>query len=249
MNSTVDIKIPGTLPSAVRAWLSQCAHTLIESLGDQLAALLLFGSAAEGLMRASSDVNLLVMLRRFDPVRIDRASEVLQNAAVAVELHPMFLLASELPLAVESFAVKFDDIAHRRVLLYGTDPFEGLTISRELLLERLQQVLLNLTLRLRTAYAVGRAREENLASLIADCAAPLRRSAYAMLELRGVRPTSPKAALESLLAEWGSEWSDVLRSLTQARVELRLAPGAAAPIILRLADLSESMRQRAAALR
>src|ERR1700722_8392141 len=122
----VENKLPETLPAAVRAWLSQASQALIECLGEELEALILFGSAAEGLMRASSDVNLLVVLNRFDPARIDRASAVLQDAAAAVELHPMFLLAGELSLAAESFSEKFDDIAHRHVVLYGRDPFDKL---------------------------------------------------------------------------------------------------------------------------
>jgi predicted nucleotidyltransferase len=248
MDSKIDSKIPDALPAAVRAWVSQASQALIESLGEELEALILFGSAAEGLMRASSDVNLLVVLRRFDSDSIDQVSDVLQNAAAAVELHPMFLLSSELPIATESFSVKFDDIAHRRVLLYGTDPFDGFTIRRALLTQHLQQVLFNLTLRLRTLYATGRAREERLAGLIADTAAPLRRSAYAILELRGARPSSPKAALESLAAELPGDWSEDLESLSKAREELHLAPGRAAKLILRLAELSESLRQRAASL-
>jgi predicted nucleotidyltransferase len=248
MESTIDHKIPQGLPAAVRTWLSQPSQTLIDCLGEELEALILFGSAAEGLMRASSDVNLLVVLRRFDPERIDRASAVLQDAAAAVELHPMFLLASELPLAAESFSVKFDDIAHRHVVLYGKDPFEALTIPRALIVGRLQQVLFNLTLRLRTLYANGRAREESLAAVIADTAAPLRRSAYAILELRGDRPSSPKAALESLATELGGDWTYDLQGLSKAREDLHLNPGTAAKLILRLAELSESLRQRAASL-
>ena len=248
MDTTIDSKIPDALPTEVRGWLSQSAQDLIECLGDELEALILFGSAAEGRMRASSDVNLLVILRRFDPVRIDRVSGVLQNAAAAVELHPMFLLSSELPLAAESFAVKFDDIAQRRVLLYGTDPFEGLVIPRSLLLLRLQQVLFNLTLRLRTLYAVGRVREESLAALIADTAAPLRRSAFVILELRGARPSSPKAALEALAAELQGDWSLDLQNLSRAREDLQLAPGSAPKLLLRLAKLAEALRQQAAKL-
>jgi predicted nucleotidyltransferase len=239
---------PEALPAAVRSWLSQVSQTLIDSLGEELESLILFGSAAEGLMRASSDVNLLIVLSRFDPERIDRASAVLQDAAAAVELHPMFLLASEVPLAAESFSVKFDDIAHRHVVLYGTDPFEILKIPRALLVKRLQQVLFNLTLRLRTLYAVGRAREESLAAVIADTAAPLRRSAYSILELRGGHPSSPKAALESLAAEIGGEWTHDLQSLSKAREDLHLDPGTAAKLILRLAELSESLRRQAASL-
>jgi predicted nucleotidyltransferase len=248
MESTIDNKIPEALPAAVRSWLSQSSQTLIDSLGEELEALILFGSAAEGLMRASSDVNLLIVLRRFDPERIDRASAVLQDAAAAVELHPMFLLASELPLAAESFSVKFDDIAHRHVVLYGKDPFDNLSIPRALIVKRLQQVLFNLTLRLRTLYANGRAREESLAALIADTAAPLRRSAFAILELRGDQPASPKAALESLAAELDGDWTGDLQNLSKAREDLHLDPGTAGNLILRLAELSEALRQQAASL-
>jgi hypothetical protein len=248
MQSSIDNQIPETLPAEVRAWLSQVSQALVDSLGAELQGLVLFGSAAEGLMRASSDVNLLVVLRRFDPERVASASTVLQDAAAAVELHPMFVLASELPLAAESFSVKFDDIAHRHVILYGMDPLEALTIPRAPLVRRLQQVLFNLTVRLRTLYAVGRAREESLAAVIADTAAPLRRSAYAILELRGDRPSSPKAALESLASELGGDWTQDLQSLSKAREELRLDPGMAANLILRLAELSEFLRHQAASL-
>jgi predicted nucleotidyltransferase len=248
MESSIDNKFPQGLPVDVRAWLSQASQTLIEYLGEDLEALILFGSAAEGLMRASSDVNLLVVLRKFDPERIDRASAVLQNAAAAVEMHPMFLLGSELSLAAESFSVKFDDIAHRHVVLYGNDPFENLSIPRALIVKRLQQVLFNLTLRLRTLYANGRAREESLAAVIADMAAPLRRCAYAILELRGDRPSSPKAALEALAAELGGDWTADLTNLSKAREELHLDPGAAPPLILRLAELAERLRQLATKL-
>jgi hypothetical protein len=89
MEGRIGDKIPEALPAAVRSWLSRSSQTLIDSLGEELEALILFGSAAEGLMRASSDVNLLVVLRRFDSDRIDSASAVLQNAAAAVSCSPV----------------------------------------------------------------------------------------------------------------------------------------------------------------
>jgi hypothetical protein len=245
MITALDSRVPAGLPDAVRDWLAQASQTLVDSLGEDLLALILFGSAAELVMRASSDVNLLVVVRRFDSERINGASAVLQNAAAAVELHPMFLLAEELTLALEYFSVKFDDIAHRHVVLYGTDPFEALVIPRAQLAMRVQQVLFNQTLRLRSLYAVGRAREETLAAAIAEIAAPLRRCAYAILELRGERPASPKAALETLGGELGGDWTHDLVSLSKAREQLMLDPGAAAGLILRLSELAELLRQLA----
>ena len=46
MESTIDNKIPGALPAEVRAWLSQSSQALIDCLGEDLEALILFGSAA-----------------------------------------------------------------------------------------------------------------------------------------------------------------------------------------------------------
>jgi len=235
--------IPENLPDEVKHWLSSVSDALIRSFTDDLEALVLFGSAAEGQMRASSDVNLLVVLRRFEAVRADSVSDILQNAAAAVELHPMFVLTTELKLAAESFAVKFDDIAHRRALLYGTDPFEAMVIPRSLLLHRLQQVLLNLTLRLRATYMLNQGREERLALAVADAAAPLRRCAHAILDLRGSPQESPKASLVTLAAELGGDWTSDLQNLSKAREELRLPAGSAGPLILRLARLAEAMQR------
>jgi hypothetical protein len=247
MTSAIDGKIPEGLPEVVRAWLLRTSQVLVDSLGEELQSLVLFGSAAELHMRASSDVNLLVVLTRFNPERIARTRAELQDAAAAVELHPMFLLASELPVALECFSVKFDDIAHRHVILHGSDPFEALKIPRAQLAARVQQVLFNQTLRLRSLYAVGSAREEMLVALIADVAAPLRRCAFSILEMRGEQPSSPKAALEVLAGELEGDWAQDLQGISKAR-ELQLDAGAASGLILRLAALSESLRQQAASL-
>jgi hypothetical protein len=237
------IYLPENLPEEVRKWLSWVSEALVESFADDLEALVLFGSAAEGRMRASSDVNLLVVLRRFEAARADGVSEIIQSAAAAVELHPLFVLTTELQPAAESFAVKFDDILHRRALLYGTDPFAAVVIPRHLLLHRLQQVLLNLALRLRATYLLNRGREERLALEIADAAAPLRRCAHAIMELRGSAQESPKDALVTLASELGDDWTSDLHNLSKAREELRLPAGSAGPLILRLGLLAEAMQR------
>jgi predicted nucleotidyltransferase len=245
--NAIPLQLPDNLPADVREWLSRTAAALVRSFAGDLRSLILFGSAAEGRMRASSDVNLLVVLERLEVARLNELAELVQAASAAVQLHPMFILSSEFRLATEAFAVKFDDIAHRHVLLYGVDPFADLVIPRALLIGRIQQVLLNLTLRARTTYALNCRREEALTRAVAEAAAPLRRSAYAILELRGVQSTSPKEALEVLAAELG-DWGEELRQLTRARQELQLASATAGPLLLRLAALAESMQGSAAAL-
>jgi len=61
-------------------------------------------------------------------------------------------------------------------------------------LARLRQVLLNLALRLRSAYAADGDREERLAVLVADAAGPLRSCAATIVELQGRSAASGKSA-------------------------------------------------------
>jgi hypothetical protein len=242
------VRLPDAIPPEVASWLSQAAAALIDSFEADLQALILFGSAAEGRLRSSSDVNLLVVLRAFDAARAKRAQPVLRAAASAIQLHPMFLLRAELTLAIDSFAVKFEGIAQRGFVMYGEDALGAISIPRTALLHRLRQVLLNLTLRLRAAYTVGSVPEERLALIIAEAAAPLRNSAHTILELRGTPQTSPKAALEVLAAELGDHWADDLKVLSKVREDLLLPAGAAEPLVLRLAALAQALQQHAAAL-
>jgi hypothetical protein len=76
----------------------------------------------------------------------------------------MFLLATEVPAAMEAFAAKFADVLRRRRVLFGDDPFAGRTIPRAAEIARLRQVLLNLILRLRAAYVSDGDREEGRAA-------------------------------------------------------------------------------------
>jgi predicted nucleotidyltransferase len=248
-DDSAQLHIPENLPAPVSDWLTRVCQALIASFGADLESLILFGSAAEGRMRASSDVNLLVVLHRWDANRLNDIVEVIQTAAAAIELHPLFVLHAELPLAAESFAVKFEDIAHRRVVLHGEDPFRDLVIPRAVLVAHVQQVLLNLILRLRATSVLNRDRDEVLTIAIADAAAPLRRSAQTIMELRGSKGLAPKQALQELTVELGSGWDKELALLSKAREELRLPAGSAAHLLSRMADLAQAMQSAAAALR
>src|SRR6185436_3140946 len=168
---------------------------------SDLVSVVLFGSAAEGKLRATSDVNILLVLRRFEQPRADRMREPLRLAHAAVQLNAMFVLEGELAAANEAFAVKFADIQARHRVLFGSDPFAGLGTPRDALIRRLRQVLLNQQLRLRERYVMLSLREEQLARVIADAAPPLRASAASLLQLEGRPAAAPKAALEQLVRE------------------------------------------------
>jgi predicted nucleotidyltransferase len=213
------------------------------SFATDLSSVVLFGSAAEGRLRPTSDVNLLLLLTKFDQGRADGLRTPLSVAQAAIRLSPMFILEAELPSAINAFAEKFSDILRRRKVLFGSDPFIGVTIPREILMTRLDQVLLNLILRLRDAYVTRGLREEQLAFAIADAAGPLRSCAATLLELNGQNENSPKAALEKFVQTSGnSTWSEALQRVSEAREQQILPAGVAGTSLLKLIDIAHQMR-------
>lgn len=237
------------LPPQVRRVLHDVVEAACGAFGPALRSVVLYGSGAEGRLRATSDVNLILVLRAFDRARADQIREPLRIAEAAIRLSAMFLLEAEIAAAMEAFAEKFADVLRRRQILYGDDPFRALTVARRAAIARLKQVLLNQILRLRALYVLRSQREEQLALVVADAAGPLRSSAASLLELEGCPAASPREALRlvaSALPE--SDWDTVLARLSEARETRRLAPGVAGDTLLRLIELATRMRARADAL-
>jgi predicted nucleotidyltransferase len=191
------------------------------ALGDDLKSIVLYGSAAEQKLRITSDVNIVIVLNRFSCARIDPFREQFRLAHASVRLTAMFLLADEIPAAAEAFAVKFGDIISRHRVLFGDDPFLHLDISRAATIRRLQQVLLNLVLRLRHEYVLSSLREEQAAFAIADAAGPLRASAQSILQLEARAASSPKEALQTLIDDAGfAAFAPLLPQISLARLPL-----------------------------
>lgn len=206
-------------------------------------SILLFGSGAEGRLRLTSDLNLLIVLKRFEKAQVDSFREPWRAASVAGQVSAMFVLESELPAAAEAFAVKFDDIARRRRVLFGSDPMAGLNTSRTAKIQRLRQVLMNFMLRLRERYTSLSLREEQLASVLANAAGPLRSAAATLLELEGTPVDSPKEALERVASSLEGS-APTLELISNARISRTVPAGAAGPALFRLIALAEAMQSR-----
>ena len=246
----MDDQFINSLPPNVGRVLTEFVEQARNAFADDLRAIVLYGSGAEGKLRPTSDVNLLLVLSAFDREKADQLREPLRLAHATIQLRAMFLLKSELRPAMEAFAVKFADIMRRRRVLYGDDPFAGISVSRGDAIIRLKQTLLNLTLRLREAYIARGLREEQLVAVIADLAGPLRSCAGALLELEGKPVESAKEALQQFAASLpeGPARVEEISRISEARQQRTLAPGTAAPTLFHLIELASSMRARVDAL-
>lgn len=234
------------LPERVTRVLDEFVSAARDAFGEALAAAVLFGSAAEGRLRPASDVNLVLVLRSFTPAHAQAIEGRLRFSEAAIRLRVMFLLESEITAAAAAFAQKFADIASRRVVWWrsdggGADPFAGLVVPREALGRQIEQVLLNLAMRLRERAASDWSREDVLGRALSDAVGPVRASAQGLLALRGKTAESPKAALAELAAMEGAPHPHLAGYFSALR-EGRAQPGTVGGALMETIELIGWMR-------
>jgi predicted nucleotidyltransferase len=248
MSTSRPLEVP-QLPPQIQAVLDDFLKSAKASFGDRLQSVVLYGSAAEGKLRATSDLNLILILSSFEQAKADTLRQPLRIAQTAIQLRPMFLLSEEISAATRSFAPKFADILRRRVILHGNDPFASIFIPRDSEIRQLRQQLLNLTLRLRAAYVARSLREEQLALVIAGAAGPLRSYSVSLLEWEGHLAASPQQAFEQLGADLGiANWSSTVSAMIAAQESHLTSPGSAAVLFFQLLDFAQRLRARVEAL-
>lgn len=245
------VSLANDLTPKVSSVLTEFVNSAKTAFQDDLRSVVLYGSGAEGKLRPTSDVNVIVVLAKFDQDKANQLREPLSLAHAAIKLNAMFLLEEEVQPAFQSFAVKFADIKRRRRVLYGDDPFAATSVSREDSISRLRQTLLNLILRLRESYISRGLREEQLVATIADAAGPLRSCAASLLELEGAAAPSAKEALQQISSSLpGAEKrNEDLELVSEARQQQTLPPGVAALTLFHLIELARLMWVRASELK
>lgn len=141
------------VPTRTRGELRSAADRLITGLGDNLHALVLYGSAVRGDFDArNSDVNLLIVLNHSTA----EAHQVIRSVSGGrLRLDPMVLEAGVVDAAAQVFALKFMSIQRHHAVLYGEDPFAQLTVETDRLVFLVEQELRNERMRLIHAYVMS----------------------------------------------------------------------------------------------
>jgi predicted nucleotidyltransferase len=237
----------GELPANVASVLGTFLAAAREAFSSDLVSALLFGSAAEDKLAASSDVNLLLVLRTFTPDQIGRMRDAFLAAEAAIKLRVMFVLEDEVSSAAELFAQKFADILRRHRTIFGKDVLASLRIPRHSEVFRLRQVLLNLVLRTREACVARGQRPEQVVRILADTLGPLRAACATLLELEGASDPDSTAALASVAASFGPQGSDAAAQLQSAHEGRSLGVHADEALFRALALIMQ-ISQRAARL-
>lgn len=174
------------LPPPVRRRLDELKQSLTAALGDDLACLLIFGSAARGEYReGQSDIDLMVVLKDAARDKLAAIANPITLARYAARIETMILTVAEIPRAADVFPLLYDDIRRCHLLLAGTDPFSALAISDKHRRLRIEQELREAQIRLRRAVVDAQGAREALAGAVFRKTRQIRGSLRALLALRG----------------------------------------------------------------
>lgn len=232
------------LPPATASALEAFVASTVSAFADDLVSVTLFGTAAEGRLRTTSDVNVIIVLERVRREALDAITEPARLAEGLIRLSPMFVLRGEIGAAAAEFALKFSDITNRHIVLHGEDVFATVTVDRDELARRVRQVLLNLSIRLRERYVSQSLRQEQAARVIAETAGPLRAAAAAIIELETGERLAPREALQRIARESSAETAALIDSISAAREKGVLPPGEAPVRLFAMVQLAGSLYDR-----
>ena len=137
--------------------------------GDNLASVVLYGSAASGdFVQLESDYNLLIALHRITPEDLRLAQPPMREWQRLGHPLPVYFTFAELHDAADVFPIEFHQMERARVVLYGRDPFESIKISDENLRHQTEYELRSKLIQLRRLYIPASSSAERLRDLMTD---------------------------------------------------------------------------------
>ncbi|MFL6227717.1 MAG: hypothetical protein ACJ741_02945 [Pyrinomonadaceae bacterium] len=137
--------------------------------GDNLASVVLYGSAAAGDHAGEdSDYNLLIALRRITPEDLRLAQAPVREWQRLGHPLPVYFTTEELRDAADVFPIEFHQMRRARVVLHGDDPFASLEISDENLRHQTEYELRSKLIQLRRLYIPASVSVDKLCDLMAD---------------------------------------------------------------------------------
>lgn len=170
--------------------VQEALNSLIDDLrathGDNLASVVLYGSAAAGdHVELRSDYNLLISLHRITPEDLRQAQAPMREWQRLGHPLPVYFTVEELSDAADVFPIEFHQMSQARILLFGRDPFEFVKLSDAHLRHQAEYELRSKLIQLRRLYIPASVSIEKLCDLMTDSLSSFAALFRAVLILHG----------------------------------------------------------------
>jgi predicted nucleotidyltransferase len=161
--------------------------------GKNLAAVILYGSAASGdFVAAASDYNLLIALHEIRPEDLRAAQAPMREWHRMGHPVPVYFTVRELKEAADVFPIEFHEMEKARRVLYGTDILENLKIRDQNLRHQTEYELRSKLIQLRRHYIPASVSADNLVQLMIESFGSFASLFRAVLLLHGIDPPVSK---------------------------------------------------------
>lgn len=149
--------------------LSGLVERLRTAFGDQLVSVILYGSAAaRDWNEHTSDLNVLCVFNLITRQELAKAEPLFRWWLKQENPAPLLLTAEEVQSSTDSFPMEFTDMQERRLVLYGSDPIQGLAIDRSYYRAQVEHELRTKQIRLRQKAAEAMSNAGRLLRLLTD---------------------------------------------------------------------------------
>jgi hypothetical protein len=176
--------------------LDDLVTQLRAAYGARLDSVVLYGSAAAGEhIPKRSDYNVLLLLKELDANALSSASAVARAWSDAGNPPPMTMTVDEWRGSADVFPMEYADILDRHRVLYGTPPFDGVSVNTSDLRLQLEQQVMGKLLQLRQGALLAGTDGKRQAELIAASLSTMMVLFRAVVRLNGEKPDTDNAAL------------------------------------------------------
>lgn len=174
------------MKAVVQDALNGLVKDLVATHGDNLASVVLYGSAAAGdHIELRSDYNLLIALKRITPEDLRLAQPAMREWQRLGHPLPVYFTTEELSDAADVFPIEFHQMANARVVLYGQDPFAFIKFTDANLRHQTEYELRSKVIQLRRMYIPASVSVDKLCDLMGDSLASFAALFRAVLILYG----------------------------------------------------------------
>jgi hypothetical protein len=160
------------------------AHAVAGILGDDLAAVILYGSAAAGdFEKRGSDYNLLLVADSFGGPELMSISGLVRRWMRCGNPPPLLFTLRQLRDSCDVFPVEMLDMIQSHRVLHGVDVLEGLTISRDNLRHQVEYELRSKSQALRQTFMQSGGSRSTIARILVASYSPVMSLMRASLRL------------------------------------------------------------------
>src|ERR1700730_15910109 len=175
--------------TVVQEALNHLIDDLRATHGDNLASVVLYGSAAGGdHIELRYDYNLLISLNRITPEDLRQAQAPMREWQRLGHPLPVYFTVEELSDAADVFPIEFLQMEKARVVLYGKDPFESVVVTKRDLRRQTEYELRSKLILLRRHYISASGSSQKLSELMRTSLTTFAKFFRPVITLRGQDP-------------------------------------------------------------